>query len=1837
VLSDDPELDKFVIPPGTTIPARGFRSFTEATLGFALSADGESIYFKNAARDRVLDAVRFGGQENGIATGRSPDGADQFYRLTSKTPGTNNAAQLTSDVVINELMYHPISGDKADQYLELHNRTASPVNLSGWTLSDGVSFTFPSNTFIAANGYVVVANERWRFLTNYPAVAPAIVFGNFGGSLSLNGERVALRKPDSLINTNGSVLATNFFQITVNEVTYADGGRWGQWSDGGGSSLELMDAKADNRLAANWADSDESSKAPWTLVSYTGQLDNGNVAADQLQVLLLGAGECLIDDVEVLDSGSVNRITNSTFEASSVSWTSEGTQAASGWESAQGYASARSYRLRAVSRGDNQLNRTRTPLSSNLSAGTTATLRARVRWLRGHPEILFRLRGNWLEAAGTMTLPTNLGTPGALNSRAVNNAPPAIYNVSHAPVSPAASQAVVVTARAHDPNGIASLQLKYRLDPSATYTTVTMTDNGAGGDAVAGDGLFSATIPGQASGNLVAFYVQATDGFAPAATAYFPNDAPVRECLVRFGEPTPTGNIPVYRIWMTQATFNTWDSRNNLDNRPNDVTLVLGNQRAIYNVQASYAGSPYIAPGFSTPSGNRCGYSIEIPSDDRFLGSTDLVLDWPGGHGRENTALQEQMAYWMADRMNLAYSHRYYIRLHVNGVTDMQRGGVFEAVIQPGSEFVDAWVPDGGGGDFFKIDRAFEFNDSGGRVADPMPRLQLYTTPDLVNGGNKKKTERYRWTWLRRAYDRAHDFTSLFALVDALNAPSPEPYTSHTEGLVDLEQTMGMFAFEHIINNFDSWGHTIGKNMYHYKPVNGKWQLYAFDLDWLMLVSVGGPGNYTATTGPLFASDDPTVTTMYNHPPFRRAYFRAVQAAVDAPLVAANCDPLMDAKYRSLVENGVTLCDGQALANPSAVKQWFSDRRGFLLGQLAALASPFAVNPSVTLSNGVGIISGTAPIPAQTIGVNGLPWTVRWTSVSNWIATVPLQAGNNVFSIVGLDVNGQPIVGASNSVSVVYNGPVLSPVNAVVINEIMFNPLVPDAEYVELFNTASNYTFDLSGWEFNGLDYTFPGGATIAPRNYLLVAKDRTAFNAAYGAGIQVYGQFSGNLQSDGETLSLLKPGVQPGQPTVVDRVRYEPVSPWPPATPNSALQLRDPLQDNSRVANWTVGASLSQPPLSLPLLTYSSSWKYMQDSNLDGIAWTTSSYDDSTWPAGPGLLAFESNPSIVPLIGTTLNDPRVATNGMSGGHAYYFRTTVNVTGDLTGFTFNASAYVDDGAVFYVNGLEAVRLRIADGIVNNGTFATNQPPGGDALSPDLFVIPSSFFFVEGTNSIAVEVHQNQTNSSDITFGLKLDADFAGTLGAAAASPGASNSVTTVLPAFPALWLNEAQADNLAGPLDNFGQREPWVELYNSGTNAFSLAGFYLSDNYTNLAQWSFPAGASVAAGGFLLVWCDNQTNQTTAGSPHANFRLGSGSGRVALSRLLGGTNQIVDYLTYTNLPSNWSYGDVPDGQPFYRANLFFATPGGTNNSASPPLTVFINEWMADNTATVADPADGGFEDWFELYNPGTNAVNVGGYFLTDVLTNKFKFEIPNNGHYVVPPGGYLLVWADNEANQNSTNRTDLHANFALAAGGEAIGLFAADGTQIDAVSFGPQTSNWSEGRFPNGAAAVYAMPTPTPRAANVLPNTPPTLAPISDQEVVLGQMLVFTASASDTNVPTQTLTFSLGAGSPPTATIHPLSGQFTWTPTAAPGTNPVTIIVTDNGTPSLSATQTFLVRVQLPPSLTVQWNGSQMVLSWPQGTLQEADEVTGPYFDVTSNSPFLVDLSAARKFYRIRL
>jgi hypothetical protein len=159
----------------------------------------------------------------------------------------------------------------------------------------------------------------------------------------------------------------------------------------------------------------------------------------------------------------------------------------------------------------------------------------------------------------------------------------------------------------------------------------------------------------------------------------------------------------------------------------------------------------------------------------------------------------------------------------------------------------------------------------------------------------------------------------------------------------------------------------------------------------------------------------------------------------------------------------------------------------------------------------------------------------------------------------------------------------------------------------------------------------------------------------------------------------------------------------------------------------------------------------------------------------------------------------------------------------------------------------------------------------------------------------------------------------------------------------------------------------------------------------------------------------------------------------------------------------------------------------TNLGAPAPRPVLINEWMADNAGPGGFPQAGGtFSDWFELYNPNATPVDLSGYHLTDSLAEPAKWGVPTNT--VIGGRGFLLVWADSQTNLNSSDvNGDLHADFQLKNSGEAIGLYAPDGTLQHAVVFGAQLQNISQGLFPDGATNQFNFMTNwTPRAANTL-------------------------------------------------------------------------------------------------------------------------------------------------------
>lgn len=143
-------------------------------------------------------------------------------------------------------------------------------------------------------------------------------------------------------------------------------------------------------------------------------------------------------------------------------------------------------------------------------------------------------------------------------------------------------------------------------------------------------------------------------------------------------------------------------------------------------------------------------------------------------------------------------------------------------------------------------------------------------------------------------------------------------------------------------------------------------------------------------------------------------------------------------------------------------------------------------------------------------------------------------------------------------------------------------------------------------------------------------------------------------------------------------------------------------------------------------------------------------------------------------------------------------------------------------------------------------------------------------------------------------------------------------------------------------------------------------------------------------------------------------------------------------------------------------------------------TVVINEFMADNSETIADPS-GSYDDWIEIYNFGTEPVDIGGMYITDDFAEPMKYQIPQgNDSTVIQPQGFLLLWADEDLEQGV-----LHIDIKLSKSGEEIALYNPDGSTLaDSVSFGQQQTDISYGRQPNGASTWVLFDDPTPGWSN---------------------------------------------------------------------------------------------------------------------------------------------------------
>jgi hypothetical protein len=1652
---------EYLLPAQTLAPG-GFLVLDRAIVGFGADP-GDRVVLYAPEKTGVIDAV----VAKRFPRGRSPDGTGAWLVPDVATPGASNRFHLSTEIVINEIMYQhkrfPSKNGLAPQpnpeeWIELFNRGTNAVDLTNWQLTDAIQYVFPPGTTLGPGAYLVVAKDGAALRAKYPEIE---ILGNFGGRLSSSGERLLLL--DAIGNP-------------ADEVHYHSWGRWPRYPAGGGSSLELRDPHADNSKAEAWAASDESGKSVWQSFSYRMVAQPSLVSAPDTQwreflLGLLAAGECLIDDISVLQSPSgnpVQMIENGDFENGLAGWRVLGTHRNSRVIPEPGNSGNRVLHLIATGPQEHMHNHIVATLASGRSVvnGEVYEISFRAKWLAGSSLLNTRFWFNRAAKTSELAVPEFNGTPGARNSRYETNIGPALAQLRHEPVVPPANASVTVSVVAEDPQGIGSCQLFWSVN-GGPFSSVPMTSRPGG--------LYIGIIPGYAAGTLVQFYVRATDGLGAAAA--FPARGANGGAFykVNDGQANLSQGHNI-RILLTPANTSLLHAPTNvMSNGRLPCTVIYDERIAYYDVALRLKGSMN-----GRPHSARVGFHLTFQPDDLFRGVHPAMgMDRRPG---DNLPRNEEIVVRHA-------------ALHAGGVPTMQmdicrvlapraaENG--PAILTPSYEdrFIETSFENGGDGTLFEMELIY-YSTTADAAGYKLPQPNTSRGTEIADHGNDK--ERYRYNFVLKNHRSADDFSQFIAFAKPFGL-SGTALETQTRQMMDIDQWLRAYAIITLFGVNDTYSFWLNHNlMIYFRPSDQKAVYLMWDSDFAFARSAT-----SAIVG------DQNLGKIVNLPSNLRVLYAHLLDIMETTYNPGYMGPWL-AHYGPF-----------SGANYTGRTNYIQQRSDHVRSVIASAGgnTAFRVNSTnITVTSGnLATLSGSAPVQVKTITVNGVEWPVTWTGLTSWTVRVPVTEPANLLRVAGMDLRGNPVPNTSVTVAAFFQGTTDSPGERIVFNEIMYNPIAPGAEFVELFNTSSGTAFDLSGWRVDELNYAFPSGSILGPRSYLVLGKNRSVFTATYGNQTPLFDLFGRDLRLNGQILTLLQPGAVPTEDSIVDKVRYEPVRPWPVGSNDvrtaSSIQLLDAAQDNSRPLNWQTRYSQAvwSEGVFSPGVT-NEGWTFFSWSAIPN----TTSGDLKLFLGSPGTLFLDDItfvPGIEPGAGENL-----LVNGdfENGAMAPWTAQSGATNSTVTAAAARSGSY----------GLE---LKVAG---SAGTPARIQQRLND-LTPGSPYTLSFWYFT------TVEQNQLQFHlTSDFRTGLAENPPIETQRTSIPPSytppqlispavvthtPGGPNTGVTALAPIPPLWLNELQPVNLSGITDSTGRREPWIELYNAGSNPVSLSGFYLTDNYINLTQWAFPAGASIGPGEFKIIFADGRPHLTTDSEWHTSFRLSSATGAVALVRVTSQA-EVLDYINYTNVPPDASYGAFPDGQPFTKFGFSNVTPGASNDDHRPPAVVFINEWMAANTRTLADPADGAYDDWFELYNPGDHPVDLDGYYLTDTLANPFKYRITTEGPHIIPARGHLLVWADNEPGQNLAGgipRQDLHVNFALAAAGEAIGLFAPDGAQIDAVVFGPQTADVSMGRYPDGSATIVSMPgTATPRGPNRIDFSPGPLRFID--AVRQGESLEFT-------------------------------------------------------------------------------------------------------------------------------
>ena len=481
--------------------------------------------------------------------------------------------------VINEIHCEPPDKTRPVQFIEIHNPDAAPLSLAGWRLTEAVDFTFPAGTTLAAGGYVIVAQNPTAFQTQFGRTA----LGPWTGNLSKSGETIELRDAAGAL---------------IDEVDYRTGFPWPTAAAGTGASLELINPALDNSLGGSWRASgypigtgadpitylapgsggwrwragNNEASAPVEAWRGLGFAEDGTWTTIATPMgygeTFLPAGNTISGMQNVYRSIFLRRTLNLTTVPASAVLRLKLDDGAIAWINGNELGRIRYGGASGSPVPYNGPFATNAPepvdfeaiqipnAASVLHAGTNVIAVQLFNSALDSSDLVFdaELREGIGGAGGTNP------TPGLANtsSTTASLAPPQIRQVEHVPTAPLAGQAVVVSARVSDPDGVGTVTLEYQpVDPgnyirrndaafSTSWTSLAMNDGGTGGDAIAGDGTFSATVPAavQTHRRLVRYRITVADaGGRSVRVPYSDDECPNFAWFCYNGVPAWSGAI----------------------------------------------------------------------------------------------------------------------------------------------------------------------------------------------------------------------------------------------------------------------------------------------------------------------------------------------------------------------------------------------------------------------------------------------------------------------------------------------------------------------------------------------------------------------------------------------------------------------------------------------------------------------------------------------------------------------------------------------------------------------------------------------------------------------------------------------------------------------------------------------------------------------------------------------------------------------------------------------------------------------------------------------------------------------------------------------------------------------------------------------------------------------------------------------------------------------------------------------------------------------------------------------------------------------------------------------